>query len=75
MIEVGKSKAYSVQGIEVNGVKMISLRQMYKKRNDPNGMPGKQGITIPVDLLLSVVKEARSIVENDEYEEITFNKD
>lgn len=74
MIEVSKTKAYSVQGINVNGVDMISLRQMYKTKDDPSWKPGKQGITINISAFLDIVVAARTILEEGEFETLEFDK-
>ncbi len=72
MIEVSETKAYSIQGINVNGKDMVSIRQMYRTSKNPEWKPGRQGITIEVQNVVSIVKEIRKVVEAGEYETVSF---
>lgn len=73
MIKVSEHKAYAVKGIIVNDKKMVSIRQMYTTKNDPTWKPGKQGVTINVEVLPKLRKLMKRLVEEDDFETIELN--
>lgn len=70
MVEVSDKKAYSVQGIIANGKKMVSIRQMYKTKNDPNWKPGKQGVAINIEALPELVAAMRETLKSGDFMEL-----
>lgn len=50
VIKVSSSKGYRIEAIEIKGQKMISIRQLYATKNDPELKPAKQGITLPLEV-------------------------
>lgn len=47
-IEITPSKAVRVEGINVEGKLMVSIRQMYKRKGDTDWRPGRNGLSIEV---------------------------
>lgn len=72
MIEINPKKAYSIAGIEVNGRKMISIRQMYRTRDDPNWKPGKNGVSIDIEVLPELVAKFTEILAADNFEPLNL---
>jgi hypothetical protein len=49
MFKATPTKAYRVEAIEFEGQQLISIRQHYKTKGDPDTWkPGYQGITLPI---------------------------
>ncbi len=74
-IKISDTKAIQVTGIDYKGQKLVSLRQMYRKKGQKEWLPGKQGLTIDPDFAVKVRKAIKSIVDEDVYEKVGQDKD
>jgi hypothetical protein len=74
--ELTETKAIQVEAIEIKGQRSVSLRQMYKTRNDPNWKHGKQGITLPLEEAARIAKMITKFATSDEttFKEIEVGK-
>lgn len=67
MVKISPTKAYRIEGIIAqNGEPMISIRQMYATKNDPEFKFGRKGITIDLDAAARVFKAVRAAVQDGE---------
>jgi hypothetical protein len=72
--ELTETKAVRVEAVEINGANFISLRQMYRTKNDPTDPTwkhGKQGITLPVE---EAARIAKMITKFATSEDTTFTQ-
>lgn len=80
-IKVSKTKAFRIEAVEINGQKMISIRQMYATAKDPEFKPAKQGVTIPLgedgELAVSVSSVIKRYATSDstEFKVIEMKRD
>ncbi|QDH83575.1 ssDNA binding protein [Achromobacter phage Motura] len=72
LIKISEHKAFKVQPVLIKGEKLISVRQMYTTKNDPEWKHGKAGITTTYEELRKVFKRAKALHEDEatEYEDI-----
>jgi hypothetical protein len=72
IVKVSETKAYKIEAIEIEGKKMISIRQLYQTKKDPNWKAGRNGITIPYDeegaIPLKVIRVIKKMVEDPDLE-------
>ena len=69
-IVVSENKAYRIESIELGGKQMVSVRQLYKTKNDDTWKPAKAGITLNLDEVKRIAKAMVSISEGDEFKAI-----
>lgn len=70
LIKTSDTKAYLVEGIELGGQELVSIRQMYATRKDPNFKPARQGVTIPRKDALKVAKALRALYKDGDFKAI-----
>lgn len=76
-IEITPSKAVRVEGINVEGRLMVSLRQMYKRKGDEDWRPGRNGLSVEIenaDILCAAIKSQAS-KDPAKFKVITRSKD
>lgn len=66
--ELTDSKAIRVEAVEINGSNMISLRQLYKTKKNPEWSHGRQGITLPVEEAARIAKMITRFATDDSTE-------
>jgi hypothetical protein len=54
--ELSESKAIRVEAVEVNESRGISIRQLYKRKNDTDWQYGKQGLILPLEEAATIAK-------------------
>lgn len=68
IVKVSETKAYKVEAIEIEGKQMISIRQLYQTKKDPNWKVGRNGITIPYyeggAIPLKLIRVIKKMVED-----------
>lgn len=70
LIKISETKAYLVEGIKIGDQELVSVRQMYATRKDPNFKPARQGVTIPRKEALRVAKALRALYKEGDFKEI-----
>jgi hypothetical protein len=65
LIKVSDSKAYRIELIrmEKKGPVFLSIRQLYKTKKNPEWMPGRNGLTLPVAEGEDGKSEARRVIK------------
>lgn len=72
--KVSDYKGFQVEGILVKGKPMLSIRQFYATKKDPEFRPGRQGVTIELeaaDRLLSALQQVADL-DPDSYNEVNY---
>lgn len=69
-VTVSEHKAYRIEGIEIDGLQMVSIRQLYNTKKDPTWKPGRQGVTLPIDKAAHISKIIKELAEGDEFKVI-----
>lgn len=64
-VKISDTKAYQIDGINVNGVPMIAIRQMYTTRKEPGVFKPGKGVTLPHSDLQRIVKAMRHVHDQD----------
>jgi len=78
MIKISATKAFKIDPIIIGEDQyMISIRQMYCTKKDPEWKPARQGITLPVDYAERIAKIVRNMAvsEDTEFLEISHKED
>lgn len=65
LIKVSDSKAYRIELIrlEKKGPVYLSIRQLYKTKKNPEWMPGRNGLTLPIAEGEDGKSEARRVLK------------
>ena len=74
-IVLGPTKAVRMEGVEINGAKFVSIRQLYCTKKDPEWKHARQGINIPIENAEKISKYLKAIAEGDDFKEIELNKE
>lgn len=64
-IEITPSKAIRVEGINVEGKLMVSLRQMYKRKKDTDWQYGRNGLSVEVESAELLAKAITTMAGRD----------
>lgn len=68
LIEVNDTKAFLMETLEIGGAELVSIRQMYKKRDDmETWRASKKGIAVSVDVAKQIGEKLIQIAENPEH--------
>lgn len=65
IVELSVTKAYSIESIEIREQRLVSIRQMYRSKGDPEWKPARQGITIPVEIAEEMARKIRVVARRD----------
>lgn len=71
-IKVSDTKAFNVEGVLINGAQYISIRQLYATKKDPKFRPGRQGVTIPIEVAKQIRISMRKIQEGGQFKELNM---
>ncbi len=63
--EITASKAISVEAVEINGARGISVRQMYKKKGQEEWQMARQGIILPLDFAVEIAKRISKFASSE----------
>jgi hypothetical protein len=76
LLKLSETKAIRMEGVEINGAKSVSIRQMYQtKKSEGKWMPARNGINIPIENAEKIAKYLKQIAEGDDFKEVQMNKD
>lgn len=76
LLKLSDTKAIRMEGVEINGTRSVSIRQMYQtKKSEGKWMPARNGINIPIENAEKIAKYLKQIAEADDFKEIEMNKD
>ena len=76
LIKLSETKAIRMEGVEINGAKSVSIRQMYQtKKSEGKWMPARNGISIPIENAEKIAKYLKVIAAGDDFKVIEMNKE
>jgi len=65
-----------MEGVEINGAKSVSIRQMYQtKKSEGKWMPARNGINIPIENAEKIAKYLKAIAEGDDFKVINMDRE
>lgn len=75
LVKISDTKAIRIEGVIVRGERYVSLRQMYRKKDQKDWQHAKQGILLDLEKIGKIRRYIKEVVEADEFVELNFDKD
>jgi len=75
LVKISDTKAIRIEGVIVRGERYVSLRQMYRKKDQKEWQHAKQGIMLDIEKISKIRRYIKEVVEADEFVELNFDKD
>jgi len=75
LVKISDTKAIRIEGVIVRGERYVSLRQMYRKKDQKDWQHAKQGILLDLEKTSKIRRYIKEVVEADEFVELNFDKD